>query len=208
MLESVLSEPIDASGAIDVSQPVEQSSPFLDFADDVRKGFKKVASFLFAPVQGARQLQEALFGNNLGNVIAGNTGSSSPDVFQPDTSSGSARGDMTWFKDWLMNSFDSEKDWQRQLDLMEREQSYSASQAELSRQWQKEMSDTAIQRAVNDAKKAGLNPYTVLHSASSASTPVGATASSGTRSAVQSAPNSARILSQFLGSLSQLLSRK
>lgn len=96
MLESVLSEPIDAVGAIDVSQPVEQSSPFLDFADDVRQGFKKAASFLFAPVQGAKQLQEALFGTNVGNIISGNTGSSFPDVFQPDSSSGSARGDMTW----------------------------------------------------------------------------------------------------------------
>lgn len=58
---------------------------------------------------------------------------------------------------------------------------YNAQEAEKSRQFQAQMSNTAYQRAVDDLKKAGLNP--ILAAGVASSTPVGATASAGLSSA-------------------------
>lgn len=58
---------------------------------------------------------------------------------------------------------------------------YNAQEAEKSRQFQAQMSNTAYQRAVEDLKKAGLNP--ILAAGVASSTPVGATASAGLSSA-------------------------
>ncbi len=53
---------------------------------------------------------------------------------------------------------------------------YSAREAGISRNWQKEMSDTAYQRLVADLKAAGINPMLAV-TKGGASTPTGATAS-------------------------------
>lgn len=99
----------------------------------------------------------------------------------------------------------SGKDWERQLELMEKEHAFSAREAEKLREWQQGLSDTAIQRAVADAKLAGLNPYAVMHSAQQASTPSGGMAQSGTRSSVQSGANSARMISSLISAVGDLL---
>lgn len=52
---------------------------------------------------------------------------------------------------------------------------FQASEAEKTRKWQEQMSNTAYQRAIEDLKKAGLNP--ILAYMNGASTPSGATAS-------------------------------
>ena len=71
-----------------------------------------------------------------------------------------------------------------QTAARESEQQYNAEQAALNRQWQEEMSNTAVQRQVADMEQAGINPAAAFSSgsASGASTPGGATASAGSGS--------------------------
>lgn len=60
--------------------------------------------------------------------------------------------------------------------LQEMAQNYNAEQAQIERDWQENMSNTAQQRAVEDAKKAGVNP--VLMAGAGASSGSGAVATS------------------------------
>lgn len=83
--------------------------------------------------------------------------------------------------------------------LMQEEQAYNSAEAEKNRLWQEEMSNTAYQRAVQDMKSAGLNPYIAM-SGSSASTPTGATASHG--------GISSSALTSYIGNINTLLNNQ
>lgn len=77
------------------------------------------------------------------------------------------------------NAFSAEQAdlaWQRNQQSAREAMKFEATQAEINRQWQAEMSNTAYQRQIADLKKAGVNPIFALNGGG-ASTPSGATAS-------------------------------
>lgn len=68
-----------------------------------------------------------------------------------------------------------------QYDVWKQTSAYNAAEAQKNRDWQEEMSNTAYQRAMADMRAAGLNPI-LAYTQGGASTPGGASASTGTLS--------------------------
>lgn len=65
------------------------------------------------------------------------------------------------------------------IGTQRRSQEFNSAEAQKTRDWQEQMSNSAYQRAVNDMKAAGLNPALMYGNGGAESTPSGATASSG-----------------------------
>lgn len=85
--------------------------------------------------------------------------------------------DPTAFSDWYNKQTKEEAEAQR---------AWSKEQAQEQMEFQERMSNTAYQRAVEDMKKAGLNPYMLMAgSASGSSTPAGAMATTSQRDIYQ-----------------------
>lgn len=82
------------------------------------------------------------------------------------------------FGEGASNWFTGNLDFQRELDLLNRQQSFNAYEARKQRDYEERLSNTAYQRAVGDLESAGFNKGLLLGSASGASTPSGATATS------------------------------
>lgn len=75
--------------------------------------------------------------------------------------------------------FDSTYSSREQYLAARMQNEFNSAEAIKSRNWQEYMSNTANQRAVKDLEAAGFSPLALLSNASSASSPGGATASSG-----------------------------
>lgn len=98
-------------------------------------------------------------------------------------------GYVTERDDWLRSEQASDNAFVRDMLKLQEQNIFSAQQSQLDRDWQKEMSDTAYQRAVRDMKLAGLNPALLYSQGSAASSGSGSAASSGSGSATRGSYN-------------------
>lgn len=80
---------------------------------------------------------------------------------------------MTDYATWLTNQADKQNQFNAQMT--DKTNAFNAAEAQKNRDWQEEMSNTALTRKMADAEKAGLNPIFAVN-AEGASTPSGATA--------------------------------
>lgn len=76
----------------------------------------------------------------------------------------------------MFSSDQSGKNTQDQIRLAQQQMQFSADQAQINRDYQTNMSNTAYQRASADMQKAGLNPMMMFGSGGAASSPGGAVA--------------------------------
>ena len=81
--------------------------------------------------------------------------------------------------EWLNNAMTGNRDYARQIELMNIQNNYNAAEALKNREWQEHMSNTSYQRAAADAAAAGFNPALIMGNGG-ASTPGGSAAHNGT----------------------------
>lgn len=106
------------------------------------------------------------------------------------------------FKNYFLGQSDLDAQVAGQKELLEAEQKYNSAEAQLNRDWQEKMSNSAIQRQVADLKAAGLNPWLALQNGmSGASVGSGAMATSSAGSAGQRTPK----WSQLINAANQLI---
>lgn len=105
------------------------------------------------------------------------------------------------FGDWFDNLITGQRDFDRNKELQDIANKFSATEARKARDFSERMSNTAYQRAVKDMKAAGLNPALLYSSAGVASTP----ATSAAHSASASAGNSSQALTSLIGTVGQLI---
>lgn len=98
---------------------------------------------------------------------------------------------------WASNLFTGDIDYARQLETLGFQNQFNAEQAQLNRDFQERMANTAYQRAVADMKSAGLNPY-LAYSQGGSSTPGGNYVSSAAGIASSSGRGALNLLSTLV----------
>jgi hypothetical protein len=101
--------------------------------------------------------------------------------------------------------FSGNLDYKRTLQLLEKEQQFNREQAQISRDWQERMSNTAYQRATQDLRKAGYNPALIVGQGG-ASTPSGATAYSTSKQSHNTSINTATLYQALINGAFKLAS--
>lgn len=109
------------------------------------------------------------------------------------------------FYAWAQNQLTGNLDFRRELDMMNQQMAFNAQQAEIERDWSKNMRDTSLTSQYNQAKALGINPYIALGSGG-ASAPVGATASANGSHRLASGSAISGILSSLVGGAVRLAS--
>lgn len=115
-----------------------------------------------------------------------------------------------WFADIFMPN---KSEWYRNTALLQAEQDFNANQAQITREYNAEqaqlqrdfeerMSNTAYQRAFDDMKKSGLNPY-LMYSQGGASTPTGSTAQAQSATSTSKRVSQNNSFGELIGSLAK-----
>lgn len=86
---------------------------------------------------------------------------------------------------WFNAKAIAKEDFNRDVQLMNYQNQFSAREAQKNRDFQERLSNSQYQRAVADMKKAGINPVLAFQQLGSASVPQGSQASSGSASRVR-----------------------
>lgn len=110
---------------------------------------------------------------------------------------------------WWQSTFNPTKaEYNINSAMLAREMDFNAQQAQIQRDWEEKMSNTAYQRAVEDMRSAGLNPY-LAYSQGGASTPQGSVASinSPTISARANSENFLRLVNSAISLASSIMTK-
>lgn len=99
----------------------------------------------------------------------------------------------------IENFFTGNLDFEREQYLMNTANAFSASQAQINRDFQERMANSAYQRAVDDMRRAGLNPA-LAYQQGGAYSPSGSSASSASAHAGKSGQAFGAFLTTLLGS--------
>lgn len=117
---------------------------------------------------------------------------------------GAAANSADTFFNWGISRNLNDQSQELALQRMQSEQEFNAAQAQIQRQWEERMSNTAYQRAIADMKAAGINPASIGAS-QAASTPNASMASAGSGSAGMANFTGSRLGSGFNNILSSAL---
>lgn len=87
---------------------------------------------------------------------------------------------------YIGNTLTGSRDYERQKELLESQMAFNALEAQKTRDYETQMSNTAYQRAAADMKAVGLNPALMFGSGQAASTPIVHSAHQGSNAGVNS----------------------
>lgn len=104
----------------------------------------------------------------------------------------------------VFNAQEAEKNRAFQTAEAEKARDFNSQEAQLNRDFQERMSNTAYQRAFEDMRSAGLNPY-LAYGQGGASSPSGSSASASSPGGSSASAGSHSVISDFIGLFSTVV---